>query len=606
MSVLEWTPGTEYPPGSLVRAPNVGAVTKTVLSNPDFESGASDWTLESDLAINATNPYAGTNSLEAAISVSFPFTEIIRYATNNDRHAVVPGQSVRVEAQAEYDGKFIYAAIGVAFFDSGGTLISREFGNVQTYGLTVQYRLIEVAATAPAGAATCTAVVRFRAVDTGGITYNAYVDNIVWSHSEFAELGTFNYQAVQASTGYSGTSEPVWPTVLGGTVVDNEVTWEAVDANLIVWEAKPILKSGSVEPTWPTVEDAAVVDNTVQWVAKTQRITDENCPNSKYVTITAGKVFAGDDDIVAFSATVNPLDWSSINDAGYIPFGLNDYGSEPISAIGLYRSNLVVFNTEGFQMWQVDADPQNFALLDALPLGCPYNKSLEAVGNDLMFCSEEGVRNIGIAGASTNLQAGVFGKQVDPVVKAGLAGLADDDDMISLYYPGAGQYWLIFGAEAFVLTMNGGKRDMSWSRYVFPHDITDWALKDGDLYLRAGDLVWKVDENILVDDAGGDDDVFTGRLWWPYLDFGALGQDKEMIGFDTVAEGQYDISFGYDQSDDSVATAPFTITDGDTLYGDIVPFELVAPSIQMRLTFAGNQSWEWSASTIYLKDWRKG
>src|SRR5690606_12295878 len=54
--------------------------------------------------------------------------------------------------------------------------------------------------------------------------------------------------------------------------------------------------------------------------------------------------------------------------------------------------------------------------------------------------------------------------------------------------------------EAFVLTANGEKNTMSWSTYTFPSAITDWTILNGDLYLRSGDKIWKVDDDALLDD----------------------------------------------------------------------------------------------------------
>jgi hypothetical protein len=266
----------------------------------------------------------------------------------------------------------------------------------------------------------------------------------------------------------------------------------------VVWEAEPILVSGGTEPEWPTLVGGTVVDNTIAWRAISRRIEDERCPQSKVVAIAASKIFAADNDIIAFSATVNPLDWSTPDDAGYIPFGLNTYGSNPVTALGLYRGNLIAFNSEAFQMWQVDQDPANMAILDAVPVSCTFPHSVQSVANDLVFCNPVGIRNINIAGASTNLQAGQFGEAVDPLVTAKIN--AAEFEPLGLYYPARGQYWLLFGPEAFVLTINGTK-DQSWSRYVFPEEITDWTLHGDQLYLRTSTgKVWHVTEDALQDD----------------------------------------------------------------------------------------------------------
>jgi hypothetical protein len=141
------------------------------------------------------------------------------------------------------------------------------------------------------------------------------------------------------------------------------------------------------------------------------------------------------------------------------------------------------------------------ALLDAVPIGSTYHRSMQPVANDLVFLTDQGVRNIGIAGASTNLQAGDFGKAIDPLVIAAIAELEQGDSPLGLYVPALGQYWLFFAEQAFVLTINGGAKDMSWSRYVFPEAITDWTIRDNDLLLRTETgKVWRVSDEALEDD----------------------------------------------------------------------------------------------------------
>lgn len=520
--------------------------------------------------------------------------------TNDARLDVTPGQQITGHAFAKVIGDYS-AHVGVAWFDSGDTLLSTSW-TANPLTLAGAYARVSASGLAPNNAATCTVV-----IGVLGSGDSVFFDNATISHTNPITLSLLLFKATQDDPGFSDSFEPTWPTVVGNTVVDNEVIWEGVPANRVQWQAFPILVSGSSEPTFPAFVGGEVADNTISWVADTRRILDRNCPNTKTVAITASKIFSGDADIIAYSATINPMDWSTENDAGYIPFGLNTYGSQDVSALALYRSNLVAFNSKGFQMWQVDEDPANFAILDAVPIGIPpsADKSLQPVMNDLVFLTEVGIRSMGIAGASTNLQAGDFGKQVDPLVQVKLAA---GEVPISLYYPGAGQYWLIFGAEAFVLTMNGGKRDMSWSRYVFPSDIDGWTILNEDLLLRSGDKIWRLDDAAERDDQVGEPaesgTAFVGRIWWPYLDFGRFGGDKQMIGFDLVATGEVTVTFGYDQTNDAIATEAYVLAAGDTLPGTIVPMPITGPSFQLRLEFSADQNvpWEWSGAILYVED----
>jgi hypothetical protein len=188
----------------------------------------------------------------------------------------------------------------------------------------------------------------------------------------------------------------------------------------------------------------------MSWEAISRAITDTNIPNNVAAALGASHAFEGDDDIGKYSAAVNPTDWTSTNNAGYLPTGLNNYGDNPVKVLALYRSNLIVFNAGGYQMWQIDPDPANMALLDAEPVGSVYTRAAQSVANDLLFLAEVGIRNLGTTGATANMQIGNTGQPIDPLVVAQLnSGNFSVGEIIALYYPGRGQYWCIFGAQAF-------------------------------------------------------------------------------------------------------------------------------------------------------------
>lgn len=100
---------------------------------------------------------------------------------------------------------------------------------------------------------------------------------------------------------------------------------------------------------------------------------------------------------------------------------------------------------------------------------------------------------------------------------------------------------------------------------------------------------------------------FSGIIQWPYLDMGAIGVEKGMVGLDlvcTAPEG-VSVSIGYNQNNRTQRTADYEV-DADTLTGQLVPFPVSGPSFDLRLTFEPNQAWEWNAANLYIQDWRKG
>jgi hypothetical protein len=108
------------------------------------------------------------------------------------------------------------------------------------------------------------------------------------------------FKATQATAGLSGASEPVVAGLaLGGTVVDNEVTWEGVYASRVVWEASlrsscPDASRAGLPEHWPAPPSPT---GTVLWTAMNARVTQ--APDSR-VLADGGRArcSSGDDDIV--------------------------------------------------------------------------------------------------------------------------------------------------------------------------------------------------------------------------------------------------------------------------------------------------------------------
>ena len=645
MSTPKWQPGTQYIPGSIVTPRSNAIVISEQPNNNSFEDGLTHWTQSFPEGGSGTTAASSAQSFDGTQSASFTDgvgtdlrTSTESLLINDFMAAVTPGQVINFQC---YLYRTNVASGGVAGVADGGARIYWYNSSMELISFTpannfpgayvappplgtpagfvggsapfASWVLSVGKGIAPAGAAYAAAAVIMRTNNTGGFVF---MDLYTWDYTHQGYPSGLVFVAVQANPGISATTEPAWPVMSGVSVVDNTVTWEAEYASSITWTAESILKSGGSEPTWPTTMGASIVDGSIVWTASDGRITDPNCPQSKVVTIGSAKVFAADNDIVRFSATANATDWSSSNDAGFIPFGLQAYGNEPCLMLGLYRSNLIAANTNGYQMWQIDPDPANIAILDAEPVGCAYNKSAQPVNNDFVFLSPVGLRNIGTAGTSGNLQAGQFGKQVDPIVQAFVKQiLAAGLEPRGLFFPGTGQYWLMLGSDVIVLTINGAST-MSWSRYTFPDVLTDWTVMNGILYLRsAGDLVWQMDPDTLVDDYQDSNDytLFLGSMSWNYIECGALGVDKMFEGFDlTIGTIDYDgqvvfqnnvvcnVSFGYNQSNPEFATEPFAVT-GDSIPGTMIPMPMVAPSFQPRLDFGGGQDWGWGAINLYVK-----
>ena len=636
MTAPLWTPGTLKQPGDIVRPTSAGSVAAPDLDNPNFDlgdtgwshSGSGSWTIDT-----AAPVFNGTYSLKLGWT-SNPNAQTLR-TINDARLAVTPGQVVtmlmyvisdvtgdfaRLMPQIRWFAADMTTELAPSELDPDPTNVAGEarinssgLSSAAANGVWVQ---LEVQGVAPAGAAFATAGVNATWGDC-----HWTVDFVTFNYATQAAANNNLYRAVQAAAGFTANVEPDWPTTIGLTVVDNEVTWECVSGNSVTWQAHRILVSGTVEPTWPTTVQGTVPDNTITWTLNPRQVTDPNVPSdSNIVLLAASKVYVGDNDIIDYSATANPLDFSTRDDAGYIGYGLQQFGANPVAAMGLYRGNLAAFNSQGCQIWQVDEDPAQITLLDAVPIPCTYSKSLSPVGDDLVFLSNLGIRSLGVAGSQINLASGGYGRVIDPLVIAAIAeALEEGWTPRGLYWPAQGQYWLFFGAQAFVHTVTGPNKDSrSWARYTFPWVIDAWTILGTDLCLRAGDLVVKMDADAWLDDqhdiSGSPNlgEEIVSVIQWPALDLGNFNSDKQLVAFDLAIDGVCDVSFGWDQrkldydTNPTYFTEPYTV-DGDTVPGNSsIPFDATAPSFSMRLEFTGTATpWKWFSANLYLKDLSK-
>ena len=158
----------------------------------------------------------------------------------------------------------------------------------------------------------------------------------------------------------------------------------------------------------------------------------------------------------------------------------------------------------------------------------------------------------------------------------------------------------------FVYTMNRVGSVGAWSRYVFPFAVDAFAQLGDDIYIRSGDDVLVVDENEVTDYAGDPrEQVFTGLIQWPWLDFGAPGVTKQLVGFDIVGTGATSVQIGYDQSAKGTFTEPFLVP-ADSVPGMMIPLPLMAPSMSVKLTYAGGYKWQFNALNVTVSDMRLG
>lgn len=341
--------------------------------------------------------------------------------------------------------------------------------------------------------------------------------------------------------------------------------------------------------------DNGVVEHHYLDGSATTHVADANCPDTKGVVKLASKLFAINGDTVRFCKTGNPRDWSAVNDAGFLPTGLNSRGDRSANALGIYQNKLVVLTRDGAQVWIVDPDPTAMKLDTIVEnVGTSFPRSVANVAGDLYFLSDYGFRSITTLQLTNNLADVDVGSPIDTLVRpeTKVAGVFPR----AFYFYGTGQYICAIGNQLFVYSISRTAKIAAWSRYFLPNAVDAFAELGQELYIRSGDSVYKLDPAVSTDDGL----QFEVLLDLPYMDLKTPGQLKRIYGADLVVDGRCEFSIGYDVRNPDAYTAPVRVK-GNTRPGGVIPVEVCGTEFSLRFRNYDNKPFRLDSVTLYYE-----
>jgi len=325
----------------------------------------------------------------------------------------------------------------------------------------------------------------------------------------------------------------------------------------------------------------------------TTHIADTNCPDSKGVVKLASKLFAINGDTVRYCKTGAPRDWSSANDAGFLPTGLNSRGDRAANALGIYQNKLVVLTRDGAQIWTVDPDPTQMKMDDIVEnVGTSFPRSVANVAGDLYFLSDYGFRSITTLQLTNNLADVDVGSPIDSLVRpeTKTPGVFPR----AFYFYGTGQYICAIGNQLFVYSISRTAKIAAWSRYFLPNAVDAFAELGQELYIRSGDDVFKLDPESYTDDGL----QFEVLLDLPYMDFKSPGQLKRIYGADVVVDGKCEFSIGFDVRDKDAYINPVRVK-GNTRPAGMIPIECGGTEFALRFRNYDSAGFRLDSVTLY-------
>jgi len=331
-------------------------------------------------------------------------------------------------------------------------------------------------------------------------------------------------------------------------------------------------------------------------------VTDGNCAHGQSACVAASRVFSTDGDVVRYSAAGNARDWTTASDAGFLPVGIQHDQREDCTAVGTFSDKLVVFFSEGAQVWTVEVDPSANVLSGRITgVGTEHPQSLASFAQDLAFASQYGIRSIAVQQAVDRIDESDIGVAIDELAVP--AATAHEDagsgiQVLGIWIKQFGQYWCCFDAggytQAFVYSFSKSSKLSCWSLYTFPVLFTGITTAAGKVYARTTSSLYELDADTYTDEGTAIDvDVQMA-----FQDAKTPGVEKYWYGADFVFQGSPTVSYLYDPRDITKETGGQVI-EGDTRSLQMVPVEVTSAAIAPRFTHSADEAFGVDMVTIY-------
>ena len=222
----------------------------------------------------------------------------------------------------------------------------------------------------------------------------------------------FQFQNTQGNViGAQAAHQPVWWDGSGvfEYLVDQNTGWATGVTHTLGSIVVPTTPNGyyyecttagdthaTTEPTWPTTIGNTVVDNTATW-------TTREVPKSNVCLTAFGRTWLADANgtTVYYSDLLIPsaFDTGSTGEVGSAgAIDLNTVWStsnDTITALAVHNNNLVIFCEKSIVIYSGADNISTISLNEVINTnGCVARDSVQTIGNDIFYLSEDGVRSL--------------------------------------------------------------------------------------------------------------------------------------------------------------------------------------------------------------------
>ena len=316
------------------------------------------------------------------------------------------------------------------------------------------------------------------------------------------------------------------------------------------------------------------------------------------------KVYTVFGSTLAFSGVAEPTKWGiNATGSGQIDMSTQASGSETLTALAVYQSELAVFARRAIQREFVEIDPdQNTQLQTINNFGTIAPKSVVSFGeSDVFFLADNGIRSLRARDSSNTAAVSDIGTPIDPVIIDLLHTLTDAQiaAAIGVIEPEDGRYLLAISNKVYCFSFFPVSKISAWSEYELGFSVEDWAVADNRLYCRA--TVEAVDTVYIYGGADNETyDASTVRIELPYVDGRRNADFKQWTGYDIALEGEWTLSYS-ENPNDYVSEAVIGIVTEHSYHKARHGMQANSPYISLRFDHAKSEAARLTNMTLHYE-----
>lgn len=357
---------------------------------------------------------------------------------------------------------------------------------------------------------------------------------------------------VQAAVGLGTTPNGfvVTPTVAGNVTMTSANMAGGVTAVAAVAQVSKVVLAGTYAAA-DAKDIFTIIVNGASYVAQGQA-----SGTGTYAFVYKTREYFPAGSLLEYSAINTANDMTTAGAAagtGFINVANDTDGTEPLSSLAAYRSNVATFSRKTIRVYSINTDATLNTFLQTLDnSGAIAPRSVLSYGDtDVFYLDETGIRSIRARDVTNAAFVDDVGSAIDTLISDWVTSLSEDVvfKAVSVIEPIDSRFMMAIGGRIFVRSYFPSSKIEAWSYYEPGFTVTDFVRTKRKLYCRDTGTIYLYGGATGTTYPASGEQTVTVEL--PFVTGGTPATFKYWTAFDMACQGVWQVDMLVDPDDET-------------------------------------------------------